>query len=285
MAVPKRSSPRGKHAYLLCRGLGLEVGALHDPFELDATVLRLDHLGTKDLKARYAGSKRGPFVKSVDLIAAAPPYSFLDDDVFDFVVSSHVLEHMPNPGLALAEWLRVTRPGGVVYSVIPNKNRTFDRRRATTPVDTIMRAFERAEPRAPLAQYEDFYKNKQLEGNETRPTDDEIRKRWEKQHSIHVYTYTPESAREFAERMGRALGASLEFFTAEGIDIHFVLKKAGDAPPRGHVVQPEVSPAQSATRVSTLGLVRARIRKLARDPKRFLQDSRYPLLSRIGNRL
>jgi ubiquinone/menaquinone biosynthesis C-methylase UbiE len=41
------------------------------------------------------------------------------DDSFDRVIAAHVLEHLPAPNLALREWVRVLRPGGVLTLVLP----------------------------------------------------------------------------------------------------------------------------------------------------------------------
>ncbi len=40
------------------------------------------------------------------------------DDSFDIVVSGLALNFIPNPGAAVGEWLRVTRPGGIVSSYV-----------------------------------------------------------------------------------------------------------------------------------------------------------------------
>ncbi len=44
----------------------------------------------------------------------------LEDNSFDFVYSSHCLEHMYDVGTALANWTRVLKPGGWLYIVVPD---------------------------------------------------------------------------------------------------------------------------------------------------------------------
>lgn len=44
------------------------------------------------------------------------------DDSFDFVHSSHSLEHMRNPFSALGRWLDVTKPGGYVVVLVPDED-------------------------------------------------------------------------------------------------------------------------------------------------------------------
>ena len=36
----------------------------------------------------------------------------IEDGLFDFVHSSHCLEHMQDPQTALANWIRILKPGG-----------------------------------------------------------------------------------------------------------------------------------------------------------------------------
>lgn len=46
----------------------------------------------------------------------------LEDESFDFVHSSHCLEHMRDPAQALANWWRVLRPGGHLIVVVPDED-------------------------------------------------------------------------------------------------------------------------------------------------------------------
>jgi SAM-dependent methyltransferase/uncharacterized protein YbaR (Trm112 family) len=50
----------------------------------------------------------------------------------DFLCSSHVLEHVPDVIVALLEWWRVLRRGGLLYLIVPDRRFTFDRARQPT---------------------------------------------------------------------------------------------------------------------------------------------------------
>jgi SAM-dependent methyltransferase len=43
-------------------------------------------------------------------------------DTFDFVYSSHCLEHMHDPPRALAEWWKLVKPGGVMMVIVPDED-------------------------------------------------------------------------------------------------------------------------------------------------------------------
>jgi SAM-dependent methyltransferase len=55
----------------------------------------------------------------------------------DFVIHSHVWEHLPNPLRALEEWVRVTRHDGYVYAIVPKRDAAEgDAQRSVTPIQT-----------------------------------------------------------------------------------------------------------------------------------------------------
>src|SRR5579872_7405988 len=62
---------------------------------------------------------------------------------YDFVLSCHNLEHIANPIKALTEWIRVTKPGGSIILVLPDRHRTFDHRRPPTPVSHMLDDYAR----------------------------------------------------------------------------------------------------------------------------------------------
>lgn len=45
----------------------------------------------------------------------------LEDETYDFVYSSHCLEHMHDPKIALGNWLRITKSGGYVIFAVPHE--------------------------------------------------------------------------------------------------------------------------------------------------------------------
>lgn len=129
--------PESALAHQLLDGLkGIEIGAsAHNPFGLDT--LNVDYTddyatGFKQVEIDACGT----FAK-VDVISPGDQLAFADN-TWDFVISSHVIEHFYDPIRTLKEWMRVTKPGGYVYIIVPHKERTFDKERPRTPLAEIV---------------------------------------------------------------------------------------------------------------------------------------------------
>lgn len=71
-------------------------------------------------------------------ILDATDLSAIGDGTYDFLVSSHVLEHLANPLRGLFEWIRVVKDGGVLVIVLPHKDGTFDHLRRVTTIGHII---------------------------------------------------------------------------------------------------------------------------------------------------
>jgi SAM-dependent methyltransferase len=76
-------------------------------------------------------------------VAEATDLGFIPDGSYDFVLSSHMLEHSANPLRALHEWLRLLKPEGTLFLVLPHRDGTFDHRRPVTPLRHLVEDFER----------------------------------------------------------------------------------------------------------------------------------------------
>jgi hypothetical protein len=72
------------------------------------------------------------------IIAEGSALSSISNHTYEFVLSSHNLEHFANPVKALKEWQRITQPNGALVLVLPDYRKTFDHRRTPTPVDHML---------------------------------------------------------------------------------------------------------------------------------------------------
>ena len=66
----------------------------------------------------------------------------IKDNYYDFVVASHVLEHIANPLLALKEWTRILKVDGLLLLILPWKDGTFDHRRQVTSFDDLLHHYK-----------------------------------------------------------------------------------------------------------------------------------------------
>jgi SAM-dependent methyltransferase len=62
----------------------------------------------------------------------ATALSSIGDGSYDFLLASHILEHVANPLRALEEFHRVLKPKGAVLVLVPNRSHTFDHQRPYT---------------------------------------------------------------------------------------------------------------------------------------------------------
>ena len=74
-------------------------------------------------------------------ILDATEMSCIESCAYDFVLSSHVLEHSANPILALSEWIRILKNHGTLAIVLPHKDATFDHLRPVTKLDHLIADF------------------------------------------------------------------------------------------------------------------------------------------------
>lgn len=130
-----RKYPESNLAHKYLDGMvGVEIGgSAHNPFGLNTVnVDRYESMDTEYKKEEF--SYCGERLK-VDIVAEGDDLPF-DDNSFDFVISSHVLEHFYNPINALKEWARIAKE--YIFIVVPHKERTFDRDRPLTLSEELL---------------------------------------------------------------------------------------------------------------------------------------------------
>ncbi len=74
--------------------------------------------------------------------AEATAMGCIASGTYDFVLSSHMLEHSANPILALSEWIRLLKDEGMLVLLLPHKDQTFDHRRPVTTMEHLIADFE-----------------------------------------------------------------------------------------------------------------------------------------------
>ncbi len=156
------------------RGLqGVEIGAsAHNRYYLNA--INVDRFASMDTPYKQEEHRLAMHKAKVDVVAPGDELPFADGS-FDFVFSSHVIEHFPDPIRALYEWVRVARRYVVV--VVPHRDRTTDADRPLTSSEEL------------LARHAEGFTS-----DEEAPT--------------HWSVWTCESFLEFCERIGlRVLGS------------------------------------------------------------------------------
>src|SRR5262249_45425936 len=98
-------------------GSGIEIGALHNPMDVDpkrATVRYVDRMPLDEQRRHYP-ELGGYTLVHPNIIASADALPMLADGSQDFVIANHLLEHLPDPIGALKEWYRVLRAGGTLF--------------------------------------------------------------------------------------------------------------------------------------------------------------------------
>lgn len=123
-------------------GKGLELGPLTSPI-LDkklANIKYVDHLSLTELKEKYKTEpvELTKIVKPDFVLGKQTLKTTLGKKKFDYVIASHVIEHIPNT----IDWLRdiasILEPGGVISLVIPDKRFTFDiSRSVSSPAEVV----------------------------------------------------------------------------------------------------------------------------------------------------
>jgi predicted SAM-dependent methyltransferase len=126
------------------RGQGLEIGPLSRPLVMKSlhSVKYVDHCSTEKLIEKYPTTDEHiSGIYDVDLIWNEKTILEINSDAkVDFIVASHVIEHVPNPVGWLAEVHEALNENGFLYLVIPDKRFTFDAFRSVTSIQEIREA-------------------------------------------------------------------------------------------------------------------------------------------------
>ncbi len=227
-----RASTHGFKAYELLKGVGIEIGALSKPFDLDATVIYADIAEPTTMEAQLRECEGRTYLNrklvDIQLLLEAPFFNFrgIEPDTVDFCVSSNVVEHHPNPLYFLLEQLRVIKQNGILYVAIPNKEKTYDRGRVTTPVDLLEKRFLNFDFSLDFNLALDIVKNSIGHADYLNQGESMAKKIIEHPDGHHhFYTFDVNSTLSIINVLNKYQPCRLEFFNLDGTNIHFALRK------------------------------------------------------------
>lgn len=136
--------------------IGAEIGPLDRPLvsKAGASVFYVDHCDTAALKQKYAADSNVSIeLLQVDAVwgeltlaqalQAADSISGLPSKGLDYVVASHVIEHVPDLVTWLQEVAETLSGTGVLRLAVPDKRFTFDFRRRISTLPEVADAFVR----------------------------------------------------------------------------------------------------------------------------------------------
>ncbi|HLX89806.1 MAG TPA: class I SAM-dependent methyltransferase [Acidimicrobiales bacterium] len=189
-------------------GAGIEVGPGEFPFRLlrpGVQVRYVDRLRPEDRHRVLEALGRDPDQAAFDTARIALEPDFVadfnaerlgpvPDGSQDFVIASHVLEHLAEPLGFVDEIHRVLVPGGLALVLLPDRRRTEDRFRAATPLGHLVGEHEQAVVEVSAEHLREFLRDR---GRPAARGDE-----WERQlaqyreHSFHVHCWDPD---EFVE--------------------------------------------------------------------------------------
>jgi SAM-dependent methyltransferase len=172
------------------QGRGLELGPLHRPIPTHAgmQMTYVDRADQATLQAAFP--KLAHQIVPVDILDDAETLATVAPASFDFLISAHVIEHMRNPIGALVNWLRAVRDGGLLYLIVPDKRRTFDKLRVRTTLEHLVLDYEQPSAERDFEHYLDYAvfvhhaMTDQAIGEATRLRDTDF--------SIHFHVFLPQ---------------------------------------------------------------------------------------------
>ena len=126
-------------------GSGLEVGPGHMPFPAGpgASVTAVGRWQPSEQEAALRWHDDAELIEP-DIVAQLDTERLhaVPDASQDFVICSHVLEHVAEPIGLLADMHRVLRPGGLLLLILPDRHRTMDRFRDGTTLAHLVAEYE-----------------------------------------------------------------------------------------------------------------------------------------------
>jgi predicted SAM-dependent methyltransferase len=154
-------------------GIGLEIGPQGQgiaPRRDGYNVRIIDYIGEEELRCLHAATPevRKELIEHVDYVSSGRPIGevITDRNCFDYIVASHVIEHMPDFLGFLIDCQSLLKPDGKLILAVPDKRLTFDAFRPLTTLGPVLDAHARRAASHPAERILEQYAYATNRGNE-----------------------------------------------------------------------------------------------------------------------
>ncbi len=218
---------RGFFSYYFIKGTGIEIGALDRPLPVapDVKVKYVDRMDAAHLTQEYSEISSG-FV-GIDIVSDGQTLTGVPDGELDFVIANHVIEHMEDPTLAIKNYLRVLRPGGIIFMAVPDKRKTFDVNRPLTSIAHLLGDHDTGPGQFRGAHYQEW-----VDFVEGRPGDTRRAQEMDADdYSIHFHVWNVSSFSAYLDAITTTydLPLDIRMVYPVGIEIITILQKTAAA--------------------------------------------------------
>ena len=132
------SEKRFKVSEKYLKGRGLEIGAFHapTPFIDGCEADYMDQMSIDDIKKRFPEFE-DHYCVYPNIIDNGEVLGKIKDNIYDFLIANHMIEHTENVFKTIQNHLRVLKKDGILYYAIPDKRFTFDKNRDLTTYEHL----------------------------------------------------------------------------------------------------------------------------------------------------
>ncbi len=189
--------------YKLLKGKGLEIGALHEPAQIpkECSIEYCDAQTKEELTQNFP-ELQGKTLVEVDHICDLDKQglSIFAKDSYDFVILNHVIEHVANPIKTISELFRVVKPNGLVILSAPDKDFTFDKKRALTSFEHLQAEYNNNVMEVSNEHYMDFLTVVHPELLRLEPAEIQAHFNSIKQRREHAHVWNSRSFKDFLQK-------------------------------------------------------------------------------------
>ena len=204
------------HVRGIFEGKGLDLGPWHVPFETPmGTTETVERYSLEDLKNVFHNLPENEFnnLPTPDYVSDFD-FEFLKqftNDSRDFIIASHLLEHLAQPFKLIHDIYRVLKPGGILMIALPDKRNTFDSKRELMNLSHFIEDIKQNLTIEDINHLKDYTVNvlNLKDDDLSREVIDSIL-----QESYHVHAFTDYSFVTILNEMQKILGFGFELVSA-----------------------------------------------------------------------